>query len=136
MTVANEKKFQRQVKKDGNSRPATRFNGNQFINYELNKAQTAELKAQPNDANKLFASLEGLINDGYKLTVKYDERNECFASFLFAPDDGGANSGFILTGRGSSCVKAVKQLLYKHFVCLPNGWSEFAERPTGMVIDD
>jgi len=115
---------------------AGRFNGAQFVQYELDKIQEAACKAQVVTEADIFNSIMEMIDDGYKFTIKWDSYGECYACFIQAAVEGGPNSGSILTGRGSQPYKAVKQALYKHHVCLQGDWSAYLERRGNRVIDD
>jgi len=115
---------------------AVRFNDVQFIQYELDKAQQAECKASAITADELFDQILACISDGYKFSVRWDSYGECYGAYMQADSPENPNAGFILTGRGSSPLKAVKQVLYKHRVCLDGSWGEYAERKGRDVIDD
>lgn len=115
---------------------APRFNDNQFVRYELDANQQKELKAANVTADQIFDDLFALISDGYKFTVKWDTYSECFGVFMQSDGTEDTNAGFILTGRGSSPLKALKQVIYKHRVCLDGNWSDYVEREGRGVIDD
>jgi len=121
----------------GNARGgAPRFNGAKFVQYELDKAQQAECKAWQITSEEIFSELEAQIEAGYKFTIKWDSYNECYGVFMQAAGEGGSNYGSILTGRGSTVGKCLKQVLYKHRVCLQGDWSDYLERRGRDVLDD
>jgi len=113
-----------------------RFNGAQFVQYELDKAQQAECKAWTVTGEELWSEIQAQIDDGYKFTLKEDTYNECYGVFMQPSTDSGPNSGSILTGRGSTIGKALKQVIYKHRVCLQGDWSAYLERRGRDLIDD
>lgn len=115
---------------------ATRFNEAQFIQYELDVDQQRECKAWTVSESELFDDVFALIRDGYKFTLKWDSWSRSDACFMQPADPDGPNAGYILTGRGSSPFKALKQCVYKHRVCLDGEWGGYAERRGGDTIDD
>lgn len=80
----------------------------EFVNYSLSSEQKKFLKAQQIDyENELLR----VIERDMKVTLSYDNFNECFACFL-VPVGENPNKGLILSGRGSTPLKAFKQALY------------------------
>lgn len=115
---------------------AERWNNVRFINYELSQEETLSCKTWNVTLEELDKALSALFDDGYRLSCKFDEYGQCYGAFLNAPASGSVNSGFCLSGRGSTPVKAVKQLLYKHFHILDQHWEQWAEAMGGKIIDD
>lgn len=122
--------------KTSDSPKTSRWNDNQFINYNLDKTQQKECKAYVITEPELFDRLSALITDGYRFGVSLDRDDRTFSAFMQARTSEGPNAGYILTGRGSTAFKALKQLLYKHFVCLDGSWETWAERNGDDLIDD
>lgn len=115
---------------------APRFNQSQFIQYELDDAQQKECKAWQLAELDLFMAVQEEVDNGYKFSVKWDTYGECYSAFMQPAADGHRNSGCILTGRGSTAYKAVKQLLYKQRFCLQDDWSGHVGRNNRFDIDD
>lgn len=115
-------------------RPAPIFSPSEFVNINLTPDQKAAIKAAAFDLVSFDASIERLLDGGYKLTVRFDDRNDCYASWLVAPATG-QNKGKILAGRGSTPLKALKQLLYIHTVVLEGDW-DTAQDQSATVLDD
>lgn len=124
------------TKSRGNTAKAKRFDGSQFVQYELDKAQQAEVKGWEQSADQILYAAQEMVDSGYKFTLKWDTYGECYACFCMQGTDGGDNAGFVLTGRGSSVLKSLKQVLYKHLVCLEGDWSGHVERRGVDAIDD
>lgn len=114
-----------------------RFNDAVFINYELDKAAQAACKAWPVSADALFQSVLGLVERGYAITLKWDTYSDSHAAFMrFVGQGEPENAGLILTGRGSTPEKALKQMLYKHFEVMAEVWEFFVTRRSAEEIDD
>lgn len=105
-----------------------------FININLTRDQVDVIKAAEWDIVKCDAMLHALLFDGFKVSVRFDMSNNCFAAWMIPPD-GHKWSGSILAGRGSTPTKAIKQLLYIHHIVLDCRWDTVQDQPT-MEIDD
>ena len=113
-----------------------RFNNVEFIQFELDTDQQAACKAWDVSPDDVFTLVEEMLSDGYKFTLKYDDRTNCYACFVFPPDDHPTNGGRALTGRGSNSWKGVKQVLWKHIMALQGDWSAYAGRDDRALLDD
>lgn len=136
MSKAGEIKYPKSPKGEPRTVTAPRWNNAQFVQLELTDEQSKQLKATNVTADEILAQMEAMVDDGYKFTIKYDSYGDCVGVWCQTTEDGQANSGFILTGRGTRIDKALKQLLYKHHVLLPDGWGTHAGRRGGVVLDD
>lgn len=127
MGQTNDKE-KRPVRRARSAGTAERFNDAKFVQYELDKVEQQQCKAWALDAADAWAEMLPLLDEGYSFTVKFDGFSNCYACFVQVrgvPDH--ANSGLILTGRGSEPFKAVKQALFKH-KAIDATWLPYAER--------
>jgi len=106
-----------------------------FISCELSEKQRQALKAIPISLEELDNTLTKLIEDNYKVSMSWDTYNSCYQAFLSTTDDQSEHSGWILSGRGSTASKSLKQLFYKHFTILKEQWSS-AMGMTKADLDD
>jgi hypothetical protein len=106
-----------------------------FVAAEPTKAHIAQLRQMYLTHEELDDALGNLVDDGYKFTIKYDTFNKATVVFLF-PEDGSPNSGLILTGRGRTVSKALRQLCYKHYVMLETDWVGGGSSPADDPDDD
>jgi len=136
MSKAGELKYPRSGPNKPRTETAPRFNQSSFVQLELTDDQAKQLKATVVTAEQIFEEMERMIDDGYKFSVKYDSYGDCIGAWCQAPAEGHENSGCILTGRGSSAYKALKQLLYKHNVLLVGSWRGHTETRRPTVLDD
>lgn len=114
---------------------AVRFDNTVFVNRELSTEEAAALKKEPYDASAMENALEKWCEE-YKITFKYDSYNRCCACFMQALDKEHENAGYTLTSRGSSFLKAFKQLMYKHEVLAAGEpWSQW-DKNRSFSIDD
>jgi hypothetical protein len=113
----------------------SKFDDVEFINYDLSSEQKKACKSWQLTVDEMDDHLIKLCEAQYKLSVAWDDYNEAFAAFLSTRDTHSYNAGKILTGRGSTPVKAIKQVLYKHLECLGEDWRNYA-RAKGDELDD
>lgn len=113
-------------------RPVKNQSDVSWVNYTLSSEQKAELKSQDFDFDN---ALVRLTEENLKVTLAYDDRNECYAAYLIPKNPEHKNAGCILSGRGSTPVKALKQAAYIHWQIFDGDWSD-ARTPAHDVIDD
>lgn len=113
-------------------KPATRQGDIVWVNYTLSDEQKQELKAQTFDFE---TALTRLTEEDMKVTISYDDYNSCYSCFLIPKQPGSVNYGAILSGRGSTPVKAVKQACYLHWNIFEGNWSD-GRLSKKEIIDD
>lgn len=134
MGQTNEKTSRKPVRKPKDER-AARFDSSRFVQYELDAAETAKCKAWDVSSDDLWGHILALVDDGYSITLKYDNWSEAYACFVqVRGQDDHVNAGLVLTGRGSIPTKALKQALFKMDAIGPS-WVQYGERRT-TVLDD
>lgn len=123
-------------RRGSSSRPAAeRYDGARFVQYELNEVEAQQCKAWSLDGDDTFTAMLPLLDEGYSFTIKFDRYSDCYACFIQirgAPDH--PHAGLILTGRGSTPHKAVKQALFKH-QAVDATWVQYAERRLPALDD-
>lgn len=90
-----------------------KFNDVKFINRELTRDEKESLKAIEFSDSDAWLSMDKWSEE-YKFTLRYDERGACYSCFMQPLSVEHVNYGCILTGRGSTLVKALKQVVFKH----------------------
>lgn len=113
-------------------RPVKKDSGVSWVNYTLSTDQKAELKAQTFDFDN---ALLRLTEEGLKVTIAYDDYNECYSCYLIPKNPDHPNAGCILSGRGSTPIKAVKQAAYIHWNIFDCDWSD-ARQSKREELDD
>jgi len=96
------------------------FNG--FINYELSVEQKTLLKKRDFPSDLIDSEIVRLNEAGYKVSFSSDTYSGGHAAFLVATQQDNENYGWVLSGRGSTPIKALKQLLYKHWELFEGSW--------------
>jgi len=99
----------------------------EFINLELSVEEVEQMRQWREDESIVSDVWAGLLEEGYRTNVKYDDYSSAFAVFII-PGDGSDNVGFILTGRGGTPYRAVCEGLFKHAVILHGEWGNAQPR--------
>lgn len=114
-------------------------NGNsqvQFLNYDLPDNERKAFKIWASDASlDLIGLIEKLLDDGYGLSVKWDDYNDCAGAFIQCKKPDNANFGWILTGRGKTAFSAISGVLYRHYVLFEQAWPTDNFRRQGLDDD-
>lgn len=76
------------------------------------------------------------LSEGYKISVKLDKGGSGFLCIVQAGSAECGNQGLMLSGRGSTWNKAIKQALYRHYVALDGEWPTREEWAASNVHDD
>lgn len=113
-----------------------RYNDAVFVNYELDKDAQAACKAWGLDSAALVDGIDRLAEQGYHVSVKWDDYSQSFAAFLRTTDSKTGNEGLVLSGRGSTGSKALKQVMFKHFQIMGERWRLFITQKDYSTIDD
>lgn len=93
-----------------------------WVNVDLDKAQSAEMKDMFPTAAETMVAVEGMLADGYSITLKAEPARECFAAYCFPNRNEPLNAGFALAARGSKIASALRGLVYRHCVVFQGNW--------------
>jgi hypothetical protein len=118
------------------ARQSTTFSsGVQFINYDLTPDERKALKkwASAPDFN-LQALIDQAIRDGFTVSIKGDEYNDCVAAFITPVGEEHPCHGWILTGRGKDSYGAWLGAFFRHTVVFKDGWPK--QKGRRVVLDD
>jgi len=107
-----------------------------FINWSLTKEQKAEIKAFVMNVDDYDDFLTRLTDTHHKITVSEDKFNDCYSASIVPTAENKINKGYILSGKGSTPLKAVKQACYIHFTVFEGDWSSYSSQTGRAEIDD
>lgn len=93
-----------------------------WVNLDLNKSQTAEMKKQLPDAAEVLGWVHRLLDDGYSVTMKAEPAYDCHAAYCFPARTEPLNAGMALAARGSSPFSALRGLVYRHYTVFDGNW--------------
>jgi len=113
-----------------------RFNDVQFVNWSLSADEKIACKNWSLTQEDYDNAIGQLIEGGYKVTVSYDNFRSCFTASIVPTKDAKSNQGYILTGKGSTPLKAAKQALYIHFHIMGEEWAAYSTSKSVEELDD
>jgi len=88
-----------------------------FVRFDLDEKQAAACKKWQPTFSDLDSEMLRLIEAGYKLSFSVDNYNDCYQVFVQTDANIGPNKALIMTGRGSTPLKAMKQAIAKIAAC-------------------
>ena len=115
---------------------AQRFNDVQFVNWSLSADEKSACKAWLNEQGDMDSAVSALIEAGYKITVSWDKYRLCYTASIVPTPDARSNQGYILTGKGSTALKAAKQALYIHYHVMDQDWASYSTATNAEELDD
>ena len=116
--------------------PQPQFPQAQFVSYTLSDDQRKELKKTIFSAEEYDSQMLKLEEEDYKITFRPDTFNKCHAVWIIPTGEKHVNAGMILSGRGSTPLKALKQALYIHYQIFDGEWGAWRDTSKGEDIDD
>lgn len=93
-----------------------------FVQVDLTEAQKEMCKHWVAWDNDPDGAVQAVLGDGLKVTVKEDERSGGYLAMIVPATEPHKFAGWILTGRGSTALKAVKQACFRHLVQFEGDW--------------
>lgn len=94
----------------------------QFVQYTPNESDKRAIKSANIDPVKALAGLFALLEDGYKCSQSFDEKNKCFVASITCNNDASPNYHRILTGRGNTPETAIVWLYWLHCIRFETVW--------------
>jgi hypothetical protein len=115
---------------------AARFNDVKFVNWSLSAEEKAACKAWLVTTEDYDNAISSVIEAAYKVTVSWDGYRSCYTASIVPTSDARGNQGYILTGKGSTSLKAVKQALYIHYHIMGEDWAAYSTATNAEELDD
>jgi len=108
-----------------------------FININLTEDVKKFIKSQPFSSDVFEANLWEYIQIGYKFNFGYDDYQHCYQCIGTRSDREHTDYGILLTGRGSSPMKAFKQWMFMVTEIIgEKSWTEMLAPQTSNDYDD
>lgn len=113
-----------------------RFNDATFINWSLTVEQKSKIKAWSPTFGEVDDLLSEVIQEGCKVSFGFDDYGQSFTCSIVPQASHKTNYGYILVGRGSTPLKAFKQVLYIHREIFGGDWSTYSKEGNIEELDD
>jgi len=108
-----------------------------FINVDLSPEDRSIIKSTAYDMAEWSGDLQKWIDNAFKFTFSYDDYNHSFQVIGTRQDKEHPDYGIMLTGRGSTPIKAFKQWVYIQTRLIGElTWSEMLDTGHTSEIDD
>lgn len=93
-----------------------------FANVAFDAQARAAYETADLTATHVYAVLEDLIGDGYRVTFSYDKANDAFQCSVTCQNEGKPEFGYTLTARGPSWFDALCVMVFKHETLAKGVW--------------
>lgn len=102
----------------------------QFVACDMVQADKKDFEVWMADYEAEFSTLIGtLLDEGYRITIKFDFNNSCYTCSMTQQDDKHENSGKLLSARSDDPLECFWMVLYKHVQMLQQGsWPTQTQR--------
>lgn len=107
-----------------------------FVPGDMSDAQKADCKVWEMWEIRSDEILTSLCEAGYKISVKLGGRGDGYTCIVAPADPDHQDSGWMLSGRGSTPLKAIKQACYRHFVLYDGVWPKYDVNAGPEQFDD
>lgn len=93
-----------------------------FVSVSLTDEDKVACKAWHFDETMWMNFMNEMIAQGYKFTTRNDTSGSGYVVWMSTTTEDHVHKGWMLSGRGSSILKAFKQLAFIHFKVLGEDW--------------
>lgn len=108
-----------------------------FLNINLTDEDRSIVKATSYTAEQFVSDLDRYGDSGYKFSFSYDDYSHCYQCIGTVSDKEHEDYGILLTGRGSTQMKAFKQWVYiETRIIGESSWSDMLKPDNRYQIDD
>ena len=107
-----------------------------FVNYTLDDSERQHLKALQYGVSEYDDILVKLLEEEYAVSISYDDYSSAFMCLLRPKFTDNVNAGYLLSGRGSTPLKAVRQVAYIHWSVFDRDWGAHYQAKGKPEIDD
>jgi len=107
-----------------------------WVQYELDKKERELVKLWSPTFSEMDAQIVEALGVVYRCALSYDDARKCWLVVMQTKHDEGPHANLLLSARGSTPLKAFKQLIYKHLEIFRGKWPPRDDLDEVMVIDD
>lgn len=95
-----------------------------FVEVTLSEEEKVAFKAHyAKDPQSLLGLVEETARGGYKLSLTYDQANECMIATLTCKEPSAVNFGYVMTSRAGDTWESIALAMYKHhYACDDEDW--------------
>jgi len=97
----------------------------EWIHVEMTPEQKGEYRAWDLEDDDVIELLGGMLSGGHKLTCNYNQTNSTYQASLICNGEKEANTGKGVSGYAAELRDAIRVVVYKTAVILPDVWEEY-----------
>lgn len=106
-----------------------------YVQFDISEQERGMLKGIDFGVDELNEAIIELAANGYGVSWAKEKDKSTWMAFINPKGDTHKDKGWVLCGRGSTPVKALKQAAYVHFTKLDGVWPK-TKRQFNEEIDD
>lgn len=93
-----------------------------YVNLTLNDTDKRLFDEWLSNVEAVAGGINTVIEGGYRLSVSFDKRHDCFTGSLYCQVPGEANAGYSLSIKGGDVFTAIQRVFFVHLVVLGGQW--------------
>lgn len=107
-----------------------------WVNYTLTLDESLQLKKELFTLDTFDDLCIKLTEGDYSISFSYDTYHSCYSCIFRPATADNPNAGYLLSGKGSTPMKAFKQAAFIHWKVFDCNWAEGKKYARGTPIDD
>lgn len=110
--------------KRSNDRNSQEWGKFEFVAVNLTEEEKKQFRlAYKDKPNDLLNPLDGFLKNGYKISLSYDQQNNCVLASMTGKDPASPNYNYVMTSRAADAWESLALALFKHYqVCDDEDW--------------
>jgi len=112
------------------------FSQKLWVQYELDKKERELVKLWKPSFDEADAQIAEAMGEIYRCGISYESERKCWLVVMQTKHDEGPHANLLLSARGSTPLKAFKQIIYKHLEIFRGKWPPRDDLEEKLVIDD
>jgi len=100
-----------------------------FLDRRLSDGELDEMDGWKPTPAEVFELLDGMIQDGYRLTLSYNKQTKLASVTIIDDEKKRASGGYALSNADTDGASALKMAVWKHVVLLGKLWDGLLDQP-------
>jgi len=100
-----------------------------FLDLRLDDDQLNRLDQSKPKPSELFASVDDMVQAGYRFILSYNNRTKLVSVTVMDDDPSRKSGGYALSSSDEDSLGALKMAVYKHLVLLEGDWTRLLDVP-------
>lgn len=100
-----------------------------FVDRRLSDEELAELDGWKPKPSEIWAEVDQLTQDGYRLTLTYNKRTKLSSCTIIDDDPSRKSGGYALSNADTDGACSLKMAIFKHVILLGRSWEALLAAP-------